>query len=136
MAIKKYTGVLNTIEGQQGQVGNRVAKWYKLAILEIGGTMLQNLVVSERFVIFLKAGNEMTLYIDGKSIIALERSDGKLFVANHAKPGMLSLIVGIALIPLYGVGLLALYMRHMGARRFAEIEDIVAQYPSYENLRG
>ena len=136
MAIETHAGVLHTIEGKQAMVGNRTAKWYKLSIVEVGDRVFQNLTISERLIIFLKAGEHLTLHLDGKQIIALERADGKLFVADFEKPAIISLILGIVCIPFYGLGLLILFLRHLKGRHYREVEKIIAKHPNYENLRG
>lgn len=135
MAVEMLSGVIRTIDGQQGRVGNMVAKWWKFRMLEIGDRVLQDVVVSERLVVFLNAGNEVDLWLDGKQVIAVGRGDGKVFLVNYKKPGIVSLVLGIALIPLYGVGLLVLFGRYRSNRQYYEItNDVLPKYSSYESL--
>ncbi len=135
MALEMVSGVIKTIQGQQGRVGDRVAKWWKFSILEIGEKVLKDIVANERFIVFLNAGNEGDVWLDGKQVVALGRADGKVFLVNYKKPGIVSLIIAVALIPLYGIGLLVLAARYFSNKQYNKINnEILPKYTSFESL--
>lgn len=137
MAFEKISGVIKTVQGQQGQVGNRVATWWQFSILEVGDRVLQGVVVPGKLVVFLNAGDRVGIWLDGGAVVALERADGKLFLVGFREPGLVSLVLGIALIPVMGIGFLMLFSRYATSRKYNAIKrEILPKYAGYENLVG
>ena len=100
---------------------------------EIGGRMLQKISAARSMDDMLRdcLGEEITIWTLGGSIIALRRSDGRSYAMKEMKkPGIGSLILGIVLIPAWGIGLLFLLGRHIANKELRERSRLRAELPN------
>jgi hypothetical protein len=135
MTYQKISGVIKTIDGREGKARDRSDRLWRFSMLEIGDRFLEGVVVNERLVPFLNPGEECDLWLDGKRLVALGRSDNILLIPNFARYSFPSLIISLVCIPFFGLGLLMLLDLHRSNNRYDLIEtQIVPQYSRYQSL--
>ena len=85
----------------------------KYTVIEIGETVLRNVKVEEKLNAFLSVQDrgETALHFDGKSLIAIERPNGKIYFLGFRESGLFGqLLLCILTIPILGIGLIGLIM--------------------------
>ena len=109
---------MKVVEGELKMLGaytvDSAGRIYSYSNIEIGDQLLRNIKAYAPLTGFLQRGLNMEgktkLFLTGKGIIAVELPDGKRYYTEHSFfRGLLVVICGILLTPVFGIGLIMLW---------------------------
>ena len=125
---------MSTYQGELTSLGNSVIRntVTTYSIIEIGDQVIQKIKVPNSLDNFLvkslKQGGTTKLYLSGSLLVGVTLSDGKSY-CYKAKPiaGLLILLIGIPLIPFFGVGLFFIWQGFGELRNYSLSKELANQ---------
>lgn len=135
MKLTKVEGVLKEF-GSSRTVGI----WNYYSFAEIGDRLFKKVaLLGETSGVFRNSlGERLTLWVDDSNGIVtvriIQRASGRAYVYGHKKPSKLLLISGLALLPLWGFGLVFLYLYYSNMGVYKHLDNILSGIPNYVSL--
>lgn len=127
---------MEEIKGRLESLGSSTIFNHRINVyntFEIGGEILQKISVARSMNDMLQdaVGDEITLFLQGKEIVGMQRSNGKSYAMKEEhRPGILGWIFSIVLIPLYGIGLVLVYAKYWSGCKARERDKIREKLPT------
>ena len=126
---------MEMIKGRLQSVGsativNNVVNVYNT--LEINGRMFQRIKAARAMgdILSNSLGEELSIWIVADEIVGAQRQDGRAYVMKKPKrPGVISLVFGVAMIFMYGLGLILLWIRNKKIKIANEVDQVHAALP-------